>query len=184
MKLFASNVAQERKEALSKNWKNILAYQFPALMIDKDFKSPITESEIRKSNNKIQVNIKYDGKDVSCNVETTATPSEIVAYVANSLSLVKKENYCLKVLGKEEYLVEECPIVQYISILEDVVNTKKAYLVLKKKDDIIMKIASDDIYTKLFKEAKMKGVERRVSMAFRKFNKKNLCVSSVDLNDK
>ena len=184
MKLFASNVAQERKEALNKDWKNIIAYQFPALKVDKDFQSPITESIIRKENNKIQVNIKYDEKDVSCKVESSVKPSEIIAYIASGLGLMKKENYCLKVLGKEEYLVEECPITQYASVLEDVVKMKKAFLVLKKKDDVITKIASDDVYAKLNKEAKRNSVERRVSMAYRKFTKKVIFVSSVELDDK
>ena len=134
MKMFASTIAQERKEALSKNWKNIIAYQFPALMIDKDFQSPIAEKVMRKENNKIQVNIKFDGKDISCNVESNVLPSEIILYVANGLGIEKKniQNYCLKVLGKEEYLVEERPICHYTSILDDVLNIKKAFLVILK----------------------------------------------------
>eukprot|EP00092_Neocalanus_flemingeri_P011672 GFUD01012577.1.p1 GENE.GFUD01012577.1~~GFUD01012577.1.p1 ORF type:complete len:1133 (+),score=268.09 GFUD01012577.1:126-3524(+) len=188
MKIFASNIAQERKDALTKNWKNIIAYQFPALMIDKDFQSPMTEKIIRKENNKIQVNIKFDGKDVSCKVESNVLPSEIISFVATGLGIEKTniQNYCLKVFGKEEYLVEERPVCHYISILDDVLNIKKAFLVLKKKDDIIMKIASDDVYTKLAKDIKITGVNRRVSMAFKKFNNKSIgtSVTSVELKDK
>ena len=53
--MLAASCAQERKETLNKNWKNVLAYQFPAFMVEKDFQSPIAEKLMRKENNKIKV---------------------------------------------------------------------------------------------------------------------------------
>ena len=94
-----------------------------------------------------QVNIQFEGRAVCCTVDKSLSPSQII--LASGLGITSADNYVLKILGKEEYLVEEVPISEYKSLLEDVLKTRNAFLVLKKRDDVMTQIASDDVYSKL-----------------------------------
>ena len=95
----------------------------------------------------------------------------------------KNESFCLKVYGKDEYLVKNCPLIAYSTLQEDLKIHGKIFLVIKKIDDVIMRILP-------IKMLKLKrGLQRANTFAFEKSleTKKlrsNVKLSSLDINDK
>ena len=94
----------------------------------------------------------------------------------------KSESLCLKVYGKDEYLLRNCPLIAYSEVQEDLKIYGKIFLVIKKIDDVIMKILP-------FEKLKLKrSLKREKSFAFEKSLAKRLRssvkVSSQEINEK
>ena len=95
----------------------------------------------------------------------------------------KSESLCLKVYGKDEYLLRNCPLIAYDMIQEDLKKYGKIFLVIKEIDDVIMKILP-------FEKLKLKkSLKRENSFAFEKslvtkMLRSTVKVSSQEINEK
>ena len=108
----------------------------------------------------------------------------IKGFVKKDLDLnAKSESLCLKFYGKDEYLVNNYPLISYSTVQEDLKLHGKTFLVIKKIDDVIMKIIP-------FEKLKLrKSLKREKSKAFLKSLetqklRSSVKVSSQEINEK
>ena len=90
------------------------------------------------------------------------------------------DSLCLKIYGKDEYLVKNCPLIRYSRAQEDMEIFGKIFLVIKDIDDVILKILP-------FEKLKLKrSLKRENSTAYQKSLETKKCerVSSHELNEK
>jgi hypothetical protein len=72
-------------------------------------------------------------------------------------------SYCLKMLGREEYLVAEQPLCSFSSLLEDVLLHGRAFLVLLHRADIRVEVASPEVYAAIERAVQLDRRRRRRS---------------------
>lgn len=175
MKVYASKIWQHRYELMQKDKLNILEYQFPPCISHDNINTEYTDAS-----KQIQLKIKFEKDEVEFPVTDTTLPSEILDEAINSLEIKHdRKNLCLKMYGKEEYLIKEYYLSKYASIQEDISNYGKLCLVVKVIDEVIMKLKP---FVKIKTGSQIKR-SNTTAFGYSQRRKKDLTVSSLELED-
>ena len=95
----------------------------------------------------------------------------------------KSERLCLKFYGKDEYLLNNYPLISYSTVQEDLKTHGKTFLVIKKIDDVIMKIIPFE-KLKLRKSLKRENTKSFLKSLETKKLRSSVKVSSQEINEK
>ena len=179
MKVFAADIVHAREEAFKEDKLNILEYQFPPV---------INNYSCNIDNRKVEIVVNFENQLLSFEIEADKLPSEIIKIAKQKLNVKKSDSIlCLKIYGREEYLIKELPLSQYKFIYGDDSENKKIYLVLKDIDSVVMKLKKNGDLMKIREGSKK---PRRGSTAFRRTIEmrekqilQNETVSSIRMED-
>ncbi|XP_063236433.1 phosphatidylinositol 4,5-bisphosphate 3-kinase catalytic subunit delta isoform isoform X2 [Bacillus rossius redtenbacheri] len=116
MKMLGEETAAERR---AKSWAEKVRYQFPARLADMPDLPPAVAVRLRDGN--FALATRFEDKDMSFtfNVPCSMTPRQLLQSVLNKRSITLNsrdesvDELVLKVAGREEYLVGDCPLVRF-----------------------------------------------------------------------
>ena len=94
-------------------------------------------------------------------------------------------DFCLKIYGRVEYLVEDLPVFNYTSILEEIESTATTFLVMKNTDLIVRDLVKVNSHESFLNSQTLKIIETDSSWLPQEKSKLKPCqMSSTEIKDK
>ncbi|XP_046389933.1 phosphatidylinositol 4,5-bisphosphate 3-kinase catalytic subunit delta isoform [Ischnura elegans] len=149
MKMLVDDIAQARQH---KSWLEKMHYQFPPRLAA----TPELPANIKsrlQNGNIICVNVKFENAESSFTIKgsTSMTPKELLKKVLNKKAVTyntkeeRTQDYALKVLGREEYLIGgDVPLSKFIYIQECIALEVKPILIACPFNSIMVEM--DNLY--------------------------------------
>ncbi|XP_023328992.1 phosphatidylinositol 4,5-bisphosphate 3-kinase catalytic subunit beta isoform isoform X3 [Eurytemora carolleeae] len=164
LQIFVLRIAQERKQLLEQDWKNILRYYFPPRIRENEVGtfssqfSPQIESKLYRTGNHLWISvIKENGAQIKLKVSSDILPSQILELCKEDISS------CLKINCREEFLVRECSLINYDTLRDLFLQGSEIILLVRTRSSLCLdmepEIVDEDIYSDYQLRSKNKLVE-------------------------
>ena len=185
-KLWATKIAVERQAVMAVDKINVLSYQYPAKLIESSYwTTTIIEKRHSLSVESLKIIVQFSGHHLELSGRADNFPAEIIAATLAGLKLSQSHSpadFCLKIYGREEYLVSERPLLSYTSIVEDIDNSMKTFLVMMNIDEVVDSLMKVNTHENFLNNQTLRRIDSDSSSQIPQ--KINQCqISSVEMKD-